>query len=108
MNKSKVLCEFIRYIFVGGAAFVVDVITLYLFKTKVFLELGDMEIYISTALGFFAGLIFNYVLSVTFVFKSAKEEGKGRNIFFFPFIVFKNTTSLTCGSGKLLAISRKK
>jgi len=83
MKNKEVLIEFIRYIFVGGTAFVVDIMTLYLFKTKVFLELGDMGIYISTALGFFVGLIFNYVLSLTFVFKSAKEERKGRNVFSF-------------------------
>lgn len=69
--------------FVGGTAFVVDIVTLYLFKTKVFSELGETGIYVSTALGFFSGLIFNYILSLTFVFKIAKEERKGRNIFSF-------------------------
>lgn len=49
MNKKMIFNEFIRYIFVGGAAFIVDVLTLYVFKTKVFFELGDIGIYISTA-----------------------------------------------------------
>lgn len=83
MNKKVIFTEFIRYIFVGGAAFIIDMMTLYFFKTKVFFELGNMGIYISTALGFLAGLIFNYIFSLIFVFKSAKEEKKGRNIFSF-------------------------
>ncbi|WP_238858807.1 GtrA family protein [Clostridium sp. YIM B02569] len=83
MNKKMIFNEFIRYIFVGGAAFIVDVLILYVFKTKVFFELDDIGIYISTALGFSAGLVFNYIFSVIFVFKSAKEQDKGRNIFSF-------------------------
>lgn len=83
MKNKEVLIEFIRYVFVGGTAFVIDILTLYFFKTKVFLTLGDIGIYISTALGFIAGLIFNYIFSLIFVFKSAKEEKKGRNIFSF-------------------------
>ena len=88
MNKKVIFKEFIRYIFVGGTAFFVDVLTLCFFKTKVFLGLGDMGIYISTALGFLAGLVFNYIFSLAFVFKSAKEQKKGRDIFsFFLFFV---------------------
>lgn len=85
MNKKAIFNEFIRYILVGGTAFFIDILTLYFFKTKVFLSLGDMGIYISTALGFLAGLIFNYIFSLTFVFKSAKKENKGKNIFSFLF-----------------------
>ena len=88
MNKKAIFKEFIRYVFVGGTAFFVDIATLYFFKTKIFLGLGDMGIYISTALGFLAGLVFNYIFSLTFVFKSAKDQKKGRNIFsFFLFFV---------------------
>ena len=80
--------EFIRYAFVGGIAFLLDILTLYFFKTKVFFELEDMGIYISTALGFLAGLVFNYIFSLAFVFKSTKEKKKGRDIFsFFLFLV---------------------
>ena len=83
MNKKTIFKEFIRYAFIGGIAFLVDVSILYFFKTKVFLTLGDMGIYISTALGFLAGLIFNYIFSLIFVFESAKEQKKGRNMFSF-------------------------
>lgn len=83
MNNKKILNEFIRYIFIGGTAFVVDISILYIFKTKVFLNLGETGIYISAALGFLGGLIFNYIFSLTFVFKSAKDQNKGKNIFSF-------------------------
>lgn len=88
MSRKEVLNEFIRYAFIGGAAFVVDILTLYFFKTKVFSTLGEIGIYISTALGFMAGLIFNYIFSLIFVFQNAKEQKKGRDIFsFFLFFI---------------------
>lgn len=83
MNKKVLFYEFVRYVFVGGAAFSIDILSLYFFKTYVFFSLGNTGIYISTALAFLAGLIFNYIFSIIFVFKSAKEEKKGRNIFSF-------------------------
>jgi len=83
MNKKVILYEFIRYIFIGGTAFCMDILTLYFFKTQVFFRSGDIGIYISTALGFLAGLIFNYIFSIIFVFESAKEQKKGRSIFSF-------------------------
>ncbi|EKQ51307.1 MULTISPECIES: GtrA family protein [unclassified Clostridium] len=83
MNRKAIIDEFIRYIFVGGTAFFIDILTLYFFKTQVFFGLGYIGIYVSTALGFLAGLIFNYICSLIFVFKDAKEQGKGRNIFSF-------------------------
>ncbi|WP_297416796.1 GtrA family protein [Clostridium sp.] len=83
MNRKAIINEFIRYIFVGCTAFFIDILTLYFFKTQVFFGLGYIGIYVSTALGFLAGLIFNYICSLIFVFKDAKEQGKGRNIFSF-------------------------
>ena len=47
MNKKAIFNEFIRYIFIGGTAFFIDILTLYFFKTKVFLSLGNIGIYIS-------------------------------------------------------------
>jgi putative flippase GtrA len=72
--------EFGRYLIVGGTAFLVDYGTLYLTKTYVFGGLGDMGVYIATALGFIAGLIYNYILSLVFVFRSAKERDKGKTV----------------------------
>lgn len=88
MNKKVIFNEFIRYTFIGGTAFCIDMLTLYLCKTQVFFYSGNIGIYISTALGFLAGLIFNYIFSLIFVFESAKDENKGRNLFsFFLFFI---------------------
>ena len=78
--------EFLRYIVVGGTAFLVDYSILYVTKTFVFNSLGDTGVYIATAIGFIAGLIYNYILSLTFVFKEAKAKKKGRS--FGGFVLF--------------------
>lgn len=80
MKKYWLLQEFCRYVLVGGTAFVIDVTLLYLFKNYVFYNLFEMGIYISTALGFIGGLVYNYTLSLIYVFKSAKEQNKGKTI----------------------------
>ncbi len=78
-EKLKILIsEFLRYIVVGGIAFVADFGSLYIFKEFVFYKLA-YGIYLSTAVGFIIGLIVNYVLSLKFVFTQAKDQGKGRD-----------------------------
>ena len=81
MDKEKlkiIIFEFLRYVVVGGIAFIVDFGSLYVFKEFVFKNL-DYGIYISTAIGFILGLIVNYILSLQFVFTQAKDQGKGRD-----------------------------
>lgn len=72
--------EFARYLVVGGTAFLVDYGVLYLSKTFLFQSLGDLGVYLATALGFLAGLVYNYVLSLVWVFRSAKDQKKGRTL----------------------------
>ena len=72
--------EFGRYLIVGGTAFLVDYGTLFLTKTYVFNGMGDLGVYVATAAGFIAGLVYNYILSLIFVFKSAKEKNKGKTV----------------------------
>ena len=81
MDKEKlkiITFEFLRYIVVGGIAFVVDFGSLYISKEYIFHNL-TYGIYLSTAVGFILGLIVNYVLSLKFVFTQAKDQGKGRD-----------------------------
>ena len=80
MKKYKLLQEFSRYVLVGGTAFAVDITILYLFKNYVFYNLSEIGVYISTALGFISGLIYNYILSLTFVFENAMAQNKGKTI----------------------------
>lgn len=61
------MLQFIRYLFVGGLAFVVDFGLLYVCTT--FLHIHYL---ISAAVGFTAGLIINYLLSKIWVFSKSK------------------------------------
>ena len=79
-SHRQQLFEFLRYAAVGGAAFAVDYGLFFLSKEFIFNALGNTGVYMATALGFIAGLVFNYVLSILFVFKSAREQNKGKSV----------------------------
>ncbi|MDI6724700.1 MAG: GtrA family protein [Methanobacterium sp.] len=64
-QTDKTHIQFFRYIFVGGAAFVVDFVSLYAFT-----DIFGVYYLISAALAFIIGLMANYALSVTWVFNS--------------------------------------
>jgi putative flippase GtrA len=76
---NQLLREFFRYLIVGGAAFLVDFGVLNL-SCALLPPLFGYRLYIATALGFIAGLVFNYALSPIFVFKAAKKTGAGRSV----------------------------
>lgn len=77
--------EFMRYVVVGGIAFLVDFGTLVACQ-EFFFKAYDWGVYVATLCGFITGLITNYVLSLLFVFIQAKDRGKGRSVG--AFIVF--------------------
>ena len=79
-KHKKLAAEFLRYAVVGGTAFLVDYGTYFLMRTYVFNGLGDTGIYIATAIGFTLGLVYNYILSLIFVFRSAREQNKGKTV----------------------------
>ena len=79
-----VIGEFVRYGIVGGLSFVADMVVLVLFRETILKDLV-FGLYISAMLGFIAGLLVNYVLSIKFVFNAAKR-GKGRGLG--PFMLF--------------------
>jgi len=79
---DKIPClifEFLRYVLVGGIAFVADFGTLVL-SQELYLKHFDFGVYLATVLGFVVGLVVNYVLSLLFVFTQAKDVGKGRSV----------------------------
>lgn len=86
MRKLRFFQEFSRYIIVGGSAFIVDVFLFFLCNNYVFYSFNKIGVYISIAFGFIGGLIYNYILSLLFVFESARNEDKGKTIG--AFIVF--------------------
>lgn len=85
MNASLIK-EFFRYVVVGGISFLVDFGVLTLFEETVFNQREGWQILISTAMGFVVGLAVNYVLSLTFVFRSDDNRSSGKSLR--EFIVF--------------------
>lgn len=70
-KTNNVKIQFLRYIFVGGIAAVVNIGALYIF-TDVF----HLYYLVSNILGFILGLITNYLLSKVLVFAKEKKFNK--------------------------------
>ena len=68
--------QFIRYIFAGGVAFVVDFGTLIACRELLFRDFL-WGVYVAVILAFLAGHVTNYVLSMWFVFTDPEERRKG-------------------------------
>jgi putative flippase GtrA len=76
MRKLPALsAEIMRFLIVGGLAFMVDFSILSLSAEYLFHTEHGWGLYMATALGFLAGVVVNYVLSILFVFRSARTSG---------------------------------
>lgn len=73
---KKTFGEFIRYLFAGGFAFVVDFGVLIACRELLFKEVA-WGVYVSVLLAFAAGHVTNYLLSLWFVFRDHEERRKG-------------------------------
>ncbi|MDR2733145.1 MAG: GtrA family protein [Spirochaetota bacterium] len=73
-SNKQLIYEFLRYVLVGGFAFGVDILVLYLTRTFLFQDMGHDGILLATAFGFIAGLTVNYILSFLFVFRQIDEN----------------------------------
>ena len=90
-TKKQLIAEFVRFLFVGGTATLVDYFTFWLFDAFIFPALLPVETVVwqtlalvfSTAIGFCVGLIINWTLSVRFVFREVKnaDEAKSKKSF---------------------------
>jgi putative flippase GtrA len=76
---TPLLFEFLRYCLVGGASFLIDAAVLTLCWEFLLPDLGRYRLYVATAIGFTAGLIFNYFLSLIFVFRASDNKRTGRS-----------------------------
>ena len=85
--------EFMRYLLVGGSAFLIDFGVLVL-SYNVLPELSGYRLYVATALGFIAGLIFNYIFSIVFVFHAARQSNVGRTVGAFLMFTFIGVVGL--------------
>jgi putative flippase GtrA len=78
---DSVLEQFLRYLVVGGVAFVVD------FGALVFLtEVLKFHYLASTAIAFCCGLVLNYILSITWVFNTRSLTSKKTEFAIFSII----------------------
>jgi putative flippase GtrA len=76
LNKqSETTIQFIKYVFVGGTAFILDFSTYFFFT-----DIVHIHYLLASTFSFIVGLITNYTLGTLFVFGSRKVE-KRRNEF---------------------------
>ncbi len=81
-DKTKnLLLQMFKFLLVGGLAFVIDYVTLIICK-----EVFNIPVLISAAIAFTISVIFNYILSVKWVFDVDKNKSEKKN--FIIFIVF--------------------
>lgn len=70
-NTDKTQIQFFRYIFVGGAAFLIDFTSLYILT-----DFFGIFYLSSAAVAFILGLITNYLLSISWVFNKRTLNNK--------------------------------
>ena len=75
---KKLIKQIFRFLFVGGTAFILDFGVLW-FLT----EVGGINYLLSNVLSFAISTIYNYILSVMWVFDVQNSRGKKRNFIFF-------------------------
>lgn len=81
-DKTKnLLLQMFKFLLVGGLAFVIDYVTLIICK-----EVFNIPVLISAAIAFTVSVVFNYILSVKWVFDVDKNKSEKKN--FIIFIVF--------------------
>jgi putative flippase GtrA len=70
-NNAVLISQFVKYIFAGGFAFIIDISILFLLT-----EYLNIHYLISGIFGFVAGLIVNYMLSIRWVFDTRNIDNQ--------------------------------
>lgn len=81
-TKKELFWEIFRFLLVGGTATVVDYIVSYILYAWLLPPTLVGEVWaliVSTALGFSVGLVVNWLLSVSFVFRAVKNKEEVRS-----------------------------
>lgn len=78
---ENVLLQLFRYGFVGGAAFVVDYATLFVLTNNV-----GVQYLWSAAIAFVLGLVANYLLSISWVFRNRGSLSRWQEFLFFAVV----------------------
>ena len=86
MEKKKIkqlLGEIFRFLLIGGFATLVDYAMFYLFNLLILSSIKDeINLIISTFIGFVAGLIINWIFSARFVYRYNKKTTKKQFILY--------------------------
>ena len=80
-NCEILIKQILRFGVVGGSAFVIDAGILFILT-----EYFGIDLLISNMLSFTASVIFNYILSITWVFDVRGNRKKGKDLFIFMFL----------------------
>jgi putative flippase GtrA len=98
VKHKDILLEILRFLIVGGLATLIEWVIAYVI-VAVFpplrLDTWNVTEAIGTAVGFSISLVFNYLLSVIFVFKNKKDEKEGKS--FKDFLIFLLISLLVLG-----------
>jgi len=80
-KHQSLIMEILRFLLVGGLATLVDFGVFELCMYCIFKNLSSpSDLIISTSLGFLIGNIINYILSIVFVYKGAKDDKETQTI----------------------------
>lgn len=85
-TKKQLFWEIFRFLLVGGIATLTDYAVFYLFRNWLLpaKTVGNiLSLIVATALGFGVGLLVNWIMSVTFVYRQVrnKEESRSKKSF---------------------------
>ncbi|MBE6157942.1 MAG: GtrA family protein [Firmicutes bacterium] len=81
IKNSKLFAQILKFLVVGGIAFVIDYLTLIFCK-----EVLNFNVLLAAAIAFTISVIFNYILSIKWVFDVDSNKDERKN--FIIFIVF--------------------
>lgn len=84
-SYKNLFWEIVRYLIVGGLATIVDIGLFFLMYELIlpkdkFVNGIDLGLALSNTIGFIGGLLFNYVLSIYFVFRHTKNKDSGKSL----------------------------
>ncbi len=80
-NIENLIIQIFKFGIVGGTAFIIDFVCLYIFK-----EIVHLPLLVANTLSFTVSVIYNYIASVKWVFDVNNEKSKKKQ--FIIFIIF--------------------